>query len=234
MLNYIRLVGLSLLLSMSVGSVSKAEELGQGYEEVWYGYQRLLSQKTTTPNTLFISCGALADADSKKTFVRVWHDFKIYKTSGNNLLLFKIKDNKWKPIISDFGHKYVDFNSRTQPLNILEIMFQHDLLESFRAYVPEWESNNVWREPLLSDKYARAEEWNKYFTIMNQVDTTERLDLSSGVYFFNKVSSKTRLQIKALAKPTTISSARQKNYVTNEEFSLSNAEFISCLSLKDF
>lgn len=176
----------------------------------------------------------MADADDKKTFVKVWYDFKIYKTSGNNLLLFKIKDNKWEIILSDFGHKYVDFNSKTRPLSILEIIGQADLLESFRAFVPEWESNDVWKKPLGSGEYARAVEWNKYFTIVNQVEITERLDLSSGEYFFDKILSKRRLKIKALAKPTTISSSRQKTYVTNEEFSLSDAESISCLSLKHF
>jgi len=37
MLNYIRLVGLSLLLSMSVGSVSKAESLDRGMKKFGTG-----------------------------------------------------------------------------------------------------------------------------------------------------------------------------------------------------
>ena len=235
MLQYFRSLGLALLLSAGVGSHGRTEELGQAYEEVWYGYQRLLSQETTAQNPLFISCGVLAEKKKKKTFEIVWYDFKISKTSGRNLFLSKIIDNKWKLMkTSNIGPKYADFNFRTEAVSIFEIIQKNKLLAGFRAYVPEWEKKTVWKTPLGVTEYKQVEEWNKYFTILNQVDKVERLDLSSGVYFSNYILSETSAQIRALAKPTTISSAIQKTYVTNENFYIDQDEYISCLSLKDF
>lgn len=199
---------LSILVFTVFASASTASE----YEDIWYGYQKFLSQKET--KNWFFQCGVY----SKDEFL-AWYDYRIVKTN-KSMVLYEIEDNRWKALRAEIGAKWIKI---THP-NAKVYIFDFDkegkkaIVSAFQPYAKE--QIDVWN-------------FSKYFTIQNKLDKETKINLSGGASWHNEVPD--GLALKLVIKGTKMSTIEGETYTTSKSYNISNdGTKNSCRALKPF